>query len=142
MKIVCVCVCVCVSACACVHPPHISDCGEGGPSCLLLCPELSQEGLGRPKRDPSIARAVGSLSLSYSTAVLAHTDLQWCLLTWQHIHQIAIHLPYVRHPLRGHPLSPVEPQRDARVSAGGHLAPFRIWASWLRPYCASPPRGC
>ena len=25
--------------------------------------------------------------------MLAHTDLQWCLLTWQHIHQIAIHLP-------------------------------------------------
>lgn len=140
----CVCVCVCLHAFVCIHPTS-AIVGKGGLSFLLLCLELSQERLGRPKRDPSIDRE--SPSLSYCMAVLAHTDLQWCLLMWQHIHQIAIHLrpPHhlpVRHPQRGHPLFPVGPQRDAWVSAGRHLAPFRIWLSRLHPHCASPPQGC
>lgn len=88
----CVCVCVCLHVFVCIHPTS-AIVGKGGVSFLLLCLELSQERLGRPKRDPSIDRVVDSPSLSYCMAVLAHTDLQWCLLTWQHIHQIAIHLP-------------------------------------------------
>jgi len=135
-------VCVCLQVFVCIHPTSAMM-GTGGPSCLLLHPELSQEGLGRLKRDPSRARAVGSPFLPCSTAVLAHTDLLWCLLTWQHILTSDCNSSaHLRHPQRGHPLLPVGPQRDARVSAGGHLAPFSIWVSWLCPHRATPPWGC
>lgn len=69
-------------------------------------------------------------------AVLAYTDLQWCLLTWQHI----LTLCSSSHPEATH-AHPGDQPRDSGVSAGGHLAPLGIWALWLHPCLPGTLRG-
>lgn len=93
------------------------------PSCWLLPPQLSVEGLGGQK----CVQGSRSLSLSYSTALLALADLRCCLLMW---HSAAHLAPTATSP------SPVVPQIAAGLSAGAHLA------SWQHPDCASPQGSC
>lgn len=74
-------------------------------------------------------------------AVLAYTDLQWCLLTWQHILTpcSSSSTPTI-HPEATH-THPGDQPRDSGVSAGGHLAPLGIWARWLHPCLPGTLRG-